>query len=85
MKPKDKKPLSSNHSLEWGESTWDSTEFSIRNRYEKASGGYNQAGSSELPWDDFKIMLKESILRNHFSNIELGEIMDDISAKLKTL
>lgn len=74
------------HSIEWGEATWDPEDISIRNRYDNASGGrYNHSGSSEVPWEDFKIMILESIRRNHLNNIELGEIMDEIATRLKTL
>jgi len=86
MNVTDKITTSKIHSIEWGDATWDAKDVSIRNRYDNASGGkFNYAGSAELPWEDCKIMIAESIKRSHFSNSELGEIMDEISTKLKTL
>lgn len=77
---------SGGHSIEWGEATWNNSERSIRNRYDNVSTGkFNKFGSSEIPWEDFKMMIKESISRGELNNIELGEILNDISSKLKTL
>ena len=50
MKVKDEVQISKNHSIEWGESTWDANNYSIRNRFDTATGKFNQAGSSEIPW-----------------------------------
>jgi hypothetical protein len=73
------------HWIEWGLATWtenkpmDQKDKSIRNRYNKESGGYNLAGSSEIPWDDFLHMIHESIKRRKFSKDELREILDEVS------
>ena len=86
MKVTDKLTTSSIHSIEWGEATWDSSDVSIRNRYDNASGSkFNYAGSAEIPWEDFNNMILESIRRDQLDNIELGKIMDEISTKLKKL
>ncbi|HOZ30611.1 MAG TPA: hypothetical protein PLL66_06805 [Bacteroidales bacterium] len=75
-------PNDVNHSIEWGESTWDENCFSIRNRYNLESGKFNKAGSGEIPWNDFKTMIKESIEKNIFTNAELSEILNSISEKI---
>jgi len=86
MEVKEHTSKSGGHSIEWGDATWDNTEKSIRNRYDNVSTGkFNKSGSGEIPWEDFKMMIKESIARGQLNNIELGEILDDISTKLKTL
>jgi hypothetical protein len=82
MNVNDKIQISSNHSIEWGESTWDRDDFSIRNRYNTDAGKFNQAGSSELPWHDFLLMIKESIGRDKFSNTELSQILTEIANKI---
>lgn len=81
MNVKDKIDISSDHSLEWGESSWDNgADFSIRNRYDnKVNGGFNVRGSSELPWRDFNKMILESISRNHFTKAEIFEILIEIT------
>jgi hypothetical protein len=79
MNVKEKVQVSTNHSIEWGESTWDANDYSIRNRFDTIGGKFNQAGSSELPWQDFLLMVKESIARNKFSNIEISQILTEIS------
>lgn len=81
MVAKDKLKISNDHSIEWGESSWDNgNDFSIRNRFDNNSnGGFNIRGSSELPWCDFNIMIIESINRNHFSKEQIFEISIAIS------
>jgi hypothetical protein len=65
------------YSIEWGYATWSkdkieaNKEWSIRNRYDRADGGFNYAGSSEVPWVDFNRMITESIKEKQFSNSEL--------------
>lgn len=91
MEVKDKKTFSNRpgYSIEWGYATWtkdeleDDKDYSIRNRYNKEDGGYNHAGSSEIPWWDFNAMIKWSILKGKFSNEELGDILSSISDCLK--
>jgi hypothetical protein len=82
MNVTDKFVIDPNHSIEWGEATWDVTDFSIRNRFDTASGKFNQAGSSELPWYDFVLVITESIKRDKFSNTELSQILTEISNKI---
>lgn len=80
MTPQDNFQNTAGHSIEWGEATWDSDDFSIRNRYDNVSTGrFNKAGSSEIPWDDFRLMIKQSILRRHLNNNDLAEILRDIA------
>jgi hypothetical protein len=82
MEVKDKftNNANSDHSIEWGNSTWNSADISIRNRYDNsATGKFNKSGSSEVPWEDFKLMISQSIERKHFSNKELGDILRNIS------
>jgi len=65
------------YSIEWGYATWTEDEreedkdWSIRNRKSTADGGFNVRGSSEIPWDDFKKLIQESIIEQQFSNREL--------------
>lgn len=82
MEAKDKFRISNDHLIEWGDATWDSNEFSIRNRYDNARGGkYNYAGSAEVPWGDFITMIHESIRREHLSENELKEIEELIAKR----
>ena len=73
-------PNHPNYSIEWGYATWSKDEaeedkdWSIRNRYDKADGGFNVRGSSEIPWEDFKRLIQESIKEKQFSNRELKSI-----------
>lgn len=75
----------SGYSIEWGYSTWskdesvDQKDWSIRNRYSTQYGGFNIRGSSEVPWEDFKLMISESIKRNHFEKEDLAAMLKDIS------
>lgn len=83
MNVDDKYDLTNGHSIEWGEATWDSNEISIRNRYDNViTGRFNKAGSGEIPWEDFKHMIKQSIIRKHFNNTELIDILKEIANSL---
>lgn len=81
MNVKEKFVIDDNHSIEWGEATWDADDFSIRNRFDTEERKFNYAGSSELPWYDFNLMINESIKRNKFSKEELAEIYKNIFLK----
>lgn len=76
------------HSIEWGNSTWGQQQNpiiqqkAIRNRFENANGGFNQAASSEIPWTDFLIMIHQSIQQNQFSPNEMIDILKAIATKL---
>jgi hypothetical protein len=82
MEVKQKYIVSDNHSVEWGGATWDSEDFSIRNRYDTDEGKFNYAGSSELPWNDFNTMINESIKRRFFSKKEISEMLKSIAESL---
>jgi hypothetical protein len=70
--------ISDLHSIEWGESTWDDNDFSIRNRKNREDGGFNQSASSEIPWYNFNEMILLSIENNQFSKGELNAIVKKI-------
>lgn len=69
------------YSIEWGYATWskdepkDQKDWSIRNRYSTRNGGFNIRGSNKVPWDDFKLMISESIKRNHFEKGDPAAIL----------
>lgn len=83
MDVKDKISINESYSIEWGKATWNSNNFSIRNRYDTKVGKFNYAGSSEVPWNDFKKMIIESIRRKHFSNVDIAEILKEIGDSIK--
>ena len=83
MNVKEKTPIRNNHSIEWGEATWNRDDKSIRNRYDTEEGKFNMRGSGEIPWEDFNMMIIESIKRGKFSNSELAEILIEIGNKIK--
>ena len=70
------------YSIEWGYATWsknkkpEDKDLSIRNRYDSEDGGFNYAGSSEVPWVDFNRMIQESIRESKFSKRELNSIIN---------
>ncbi|HEX9979293.1 MAG TPA: hypothetical protein VGB50_01865 [Flavobacterium sp.] len=73
--------ISGDHTIEWGDSTWDNgADFSIRNRYDNTStGGFNVRGSSEIPWHDFNRMINESLANGQFSTSEIADILNAIA------
>ena len=83
MDVKDKLTINDNHSLEWGKSTWNPANLSIRNRYNTEEGKFNHAGSSEIPWGDFNLMIIESLKRNKFSKDEVSNLLKSIAETIK--
>lgn len=75
--------LGHGHSIEVGKSTWNDTETSVRNRYSTASGGFNQAGSSELPINDILQIAKVAIEEDLLSPKALSELVGVVSESLK--
>jgi hypothetical protein len=81
MNVKDKFIENPEHSIEWGISIWDSAVISIRNRYDNPiTKKFNKQGSSEISWEDFKLMVKHSILKRQLTSSELADILRDISS-----
>jgi hypothetical protein len=78
MNIKASKKLTDKHFVEWGDSTWDEDDFSIRNRKNRDDGGFNHSASSEIPWYDFIEMIHSSIEKEQFSKNELRDIIQKI-------
>jgi hypothetical protein len=57
----------------------------LRNRKVNKTGGYNQAASAQIPWNDFLVLIEESIKRNKFSNVELAKILNTISDNIAAI
>ncbi len=85
MKTEKVMKIDERHSIEWGKSTWDENEYSIRNRFNTEEGRFNKIASSEIPWFDFNLMILESIKRNRFSKEEICEISNQITEYFKKL
>jgi len=81
-------PNDPGYSIEWGYLTWGLQKkppnhiISVRNRFEISNGGFNQATSSEIPWHDFILLIKEIIKHDKFSKKELIDFIKDIVVKL---
>lgn len=78
MKTNDNIAIDNNHSIEWGESTWDKKEISIRNRFDNEDGKFIHSASNEISWNDFNTMIIESVKKNHFTVKELETIKNAI-------
>lgn len=74
--------LGSGHKIEFGEATWDNTKISVRNRYLTSTGGFSPRSSSEIPIEDIKLLIIESIRNNY---INKDDIKDVITEGLKVL
>lgn len=68
--------LGSGHKIEFGEASWDATKTSIRNRYPTKTGGFSPRSSSEMPLEDLKIIIKETMANGYLSNREMMEIVE---------
>jgi len=66
------------HRIEWGVSTYETKSKCIRNRFDNKHGKFNKTGSSEIHWDDFVMMILESLKRNEFADKEIQSIEEAI-------
>lgn len=53
--------LGNGHKIEFGKASWNEQATSLRNRYPTKNGGFSPRSSSEIPIEDVKILLKESV------------------------
>lgn len=67
--------LGKGHKIEFGEATWDASDTSIRNRYPTSTGGFSPRSSSEIPIDDIKILVEESIKNGYLSKSDIIDII----------
>lgn len=69
--------LGSGHKIEFGEATWDNTKVSIRNRYPTSSGGFSPRSSSEIPIEDIKFLIIESIKNGYISKTDIKDVITE--------
>jgi len=76
-------PIDDNgHIIETGNSTWDSNEISIRNRYPTRNGGFSPRSSSEIPIRDLRFLIRVAADQDLLSPIEIAAMMASLSASL---
>jgi len=68
--------LGNGHEIDFGKATWDESTVSLRNRYLTSNGAFSPRSSGEIPIEDIKILVKESIKNGFVSNAELIEIAE---------
>jgi hypothetical protein len=76
-------PTGPRHSIELGQSTWDINERSIRSRYETATGGFNRAGSTEVPLEDLRLMIEHGARHGYWSPAECASMIEALAASIK--
>jgi hypothetical protein len=77
--------INESHSIEIGKSTWDSSEQSLRNRYDQQNGKFDPKSSSEIPRNDLILIIRESINNDLLTGAELVETLEIIINKLKRI
>lgn len=75
--------LGNGHRIEFGKATWDEDSVSIRNRYPTSTGGFSPRSSSEIPIEDVKIIVEQSVKNGYLSDYQLIEIAEICIKKLK--
>jgi len=84
MKVEKKIELGNGHSIEFGRATWDERSVSIRNRYPTSTGGFSPRSSSEIPIEDVKIIVMESVRNGYLPDSQLIEIAEVCIKGLKS-
>lgn len=85
MNVKDTVELGSGHFIEFGYSTWDPSQESVRNRYSTSTGGFNRFGSSEIPLDDIEGIVIETAKRDKLEKNEIVRIIKELLNSLERL
>lgn len=75
--------LEDGHKIEFGKSTWDENAISLRNRYPTSNGGFSPRSSSEIPIQDLKVIMEETVKNGYISNEGLIELAEICIAALK--
>ena len=75
--------LGNGHRIEFGKATWDEDTVSIRNRYPTSTCGFSPRSSSEIPIEDVKIIVEESVKNGYLPDFQLIEIAEICIKKLK--
>ena len=75
--------LGNRHKIEFGESTWDEDSLSVRNRYPTSTGGFSPRSSSEIPLNDVKLIVINSIEHGYLSKDDIFEIIESGLNELK--
>jgi len=83
MKVEKKIELGNGHSIEFGKATWDESSVSIRNRYPTSTGGFSPRSSSEIPIEDVKTIVIESVKNGYLPDFQLIEIAEVCIKNLK--
>jgi hypothetical protein len=83
MKVKYNSPKVGGHSIEIGEATWDSTDISIRNRYETSTGGFSPRSSSEFPIHDLVPLATFAAKHDQLSAAQCAEMIIELAASIK--
>lgn len=85
MDVKDTVDLGSGHFIEFGNSTWDASQESVRNRYSTSTGGFNRFSSSEIPLDDIEEIVTETAKRDKLEKNEIVRIIKELLNSLERL
>ncbi len=75
--------LENGHKIEFGKATWNENAISIRNKYLTLNGDSGIKSSGEIPIEDVKILLKESVKNGYIPKSELIEIAEACLSALK--
>lgn len=82
----DSEAVGPGHSIELGWSSWDPNERAVRNRFANARGGFNRAGSSEVPEHDLLRMVAINADRGGFSDAQLlADAVRALAARLAAI
>jgi hypothetical protein len=77
-------PLGGGHSIEIGDSTWDKTDRSIRNRYDDpTTGHFSPHSSSELPMDDLVLLAKFAAQYDELTASQCAEMIMALAESIK--
>ena len=76
-------PLAAGNTIEIGESTWNPTHRSIRDRWPTSTGGFSPRSSSEVPMDSLVPMLTFAAQHDELCAAECATIIAALAESIK--
>lgn len=83
MQVSDSIQIAEGHSIEIGQSTWNESAISVRDRYVTRNGGFSPRSSSEIPLEDVEHIVHFLAEGNHLSSQVCARLIQVLSTSIE--
>ena len=82
MKVNDKVQISESHSIEFGTSSWNDSDASVRDRWTTKTGGFSPRSSSEIPLSSIADIIVETAKRDLLDAPSAARVIEALAASI---